>query len=279
MRKYGKRTAERTAEERGFYIILILCVAAIAISGYVLFFAPLSGGASMEDVEYTPDLPHRENRAQTAASITEQQESTSTPPVDTVLPEDIPGIEDTNGGQTAAAAPQPQQPSTQQPSTQQQTAAQPEEPTSPAQPQPQQEPEQQPTAAPAWVKPVKGEIAQEFSGDKLVYQKTLGDWRVHAGTDYLAPSGTRVYAVSDGEVTDVVSDSLWGVCVTIKLENGQTAIYRGLSEKPKVKKDSTVKAGDVIGSVANVVPAEADTGAHLHLELKDKDGKSINPEQ
>ncbi len=269
MRKYGKRTAERTAEERGFYIILILCVAAIAISGYVLFFAPLSGGASMEDVEYTPDLPHRENRAQTAASITEQQESTSTPPVDTVLPEDIPGTSD---GQTATAAPQPQQPSTQQ-----QTAAQPEEPTSPA--QPQQEHEQQPTAAPAWVKPVKGEIAQEFSGDKLVYQKTLGDWRVHAGTDYLAPSGTRVYAVSDGEVTDVVSDSLWGVCVTIKLENGQTAIYRGLSENPKVKKDSTVKAGDVIGSVANVVPAEADTGAHLHLELKDKDGKSINPEQ
>lgn len=31
-------------EEKGFYIILFLCVAAIGISGYVLFFSPATDG-------------------------------------------------------------------------------------------------------------------------------------------------------------------------------------------------------------------------------------------
>lgn len=239
----NKQTAAHAAEDKGFYIILVLCVAAIAISGYVLFFAPLTGGASMESVEYTADLPAEDARTQAAASVPQE---TAQPPVDTVLPPE---------GQDEA----PESPS---------------EPETPAEPA-----EETAAKAEVWVKPVNGEVVQAFSGDDLVYQKTFGDWRVHSGTDYLAASGTRVYAVADGEVTDVTSDSLWGACVTIQLTDGRTATYRGLAEGPKVKKGSTVKAGDVVGSVAAVVPAEADSGSHVHLELRDKDGVTVDPEQ
>lgn len=233
MQKSGKHA--HAAEDKGFYIILVLCIAAIAISGYVLFFAPFSRGASMESVEYTADLPVDDEQTPTAVDIPDE------PIVDTALPvEDVPEV--------------PESP----------------EPETPAEPA---------AHTPVWVKPVNGEVVQAFSGDQLVYHKTFGDWRVHEGTDYLAPSGTRVYAVSDGEVTEVTSDPLWGACVTLKLTDGRTATYRGLAEGPKVKQGGKVKAGDVIGSAAAVVPAEAEEGAHVHLELRDKDGVTVDPEQ
>ena len=237
MQKNGKPV--HAAEDKGFYIILVLCIAAIAISGYVLFFAPLSGGASMESVEYTPNLPvsaEEDARTQAAAGVQE-------PVVDTVLP--------TEGA---------------------------EAPEAPAEPEAPVEPAEQ-TSAPVWVKPVNGEVVQAFSGDNLVYQKTFGDWRVHDGADYLGASGARVYAVADGEVTEVTSDPLWGACVMLRLTDGRTATYRGLAEGPKVKKGSSVKAGDVVGSVAAVVPAEAEEGPHIHLELRDPDGVTVDPEQ
>ena len=77
----------------------------------------------------------------------------------------------------------------------------------------------------------------------------------------------------------MTSDPLWGACVTLKLTDGRTATYRGLAEGPKVKQGGKVKAGDVIGSAAAVVPAEAEEGAHVHLELRDKDGVTVDPEQ
>lgn len=243
MRKYGRHSAARTAQDKGFYIILGLCAAAIAISGYVLFFAPLTGGTSMDGVEYTPDLPRQETAWTPAA------EETDEPVLDTVLPETDLTDE--------PAAPEEEVPAEQPPAQAEET---------------------QQTAAPVWVKPLDGEVVQAFSGDELVYQQTFGDWRVHAGADYGATAGERVYAVFDGTVTEVTNDALWGACVTLALSDGRTAIYRGLAEDPKVKKDSSVKAGDVIGELAAVVPAETEQGAHLHLEILDADGRATDPE-
>ena len=229
MRKLVKQAAAHVAEDKGFYIILVLCAAAIAISGYVLFFAPLSSGASMESTEYTAGPAKTEDAMQAAASLSGEE----TPPVEET---ELPSAGD--------------------------------EPAS-----------MEPAAAPVWVRPVEGKVLQAFSGDALVYQKTFGDWRVHAGTDYQASSGTRVYAVADGEVTEVTQDPLWGACVTVMLSDGRTATYRGLAEGPKARKGSSVKAGDVIGSVAAVVPAEAETGSHVHLELRDREGVTVDPEK
>lgn len=251
MRKDGRHIAARAAQDKGFYIILVLCVAAIVISGYVLFFAPLTNGASMDGVEYTPDLPKQETAWTPTAGDAETEDQTV---VDTVLPEATePVIEST----------EPVEP------VEEEVPAEPEEPAE----------ESQETAAPVWVKPLDGEVVQAFSGDELVYQETFGDWRVHTGADYAASAGDRVYAVADGTVTEVTEDALWGTCITLQLSDGRTAVYRGLAEDPKVKKDSSVKAGDVLGTLASVVPAETDQGAHVHLEILDADGLPTDPEQ
>lgn len=245
MQKNGKQTAAHAAQDKGFYIILILCVAAIAISGYVLFFAPFSGGASMESVDYTPDVAQGNARIPTVTGGFPDEDT-----VGVILPDALPA------------------------ETKQ------EEPPAEAKPDGETKSAQETTAQkPVWVQPVRGEVVQAWSGDQLVYHKTLGDWRVHEGVDYLATSGTRVYAVANGEVIEVTRDELWGTSVTIRLSDGRAATYRGLSDDPKVKTGSKVKAGDVIGAVAAVLPAEADIGAHVHFELRDKDGVSVDPAQ
>lgn len=227
------------AANKGFYIILTFCAAIVAVSGYVLFHPTSS---PTDGVTYTPQL----SREQTAWKPASE-------PTDTAveIPEEP----------VTASVSEPVIPE-----------------TPPLEPTLDDNPDVVQTSGEIWVKPVNGEVVQAFSGDNLVYQQTFGDWRVHAGADYQAKSGTRVYAAADGTVSEITTDDLWNTCVTLTLSDGRTVTYRGLDGKPKVKQDSTVKAGDVIGTIAAVLPAETAEGAHIHVELRDKDGVLLDPE-
>lgn len=165
----------------------------------------------------------------------------------------------------------------------------PAEPTEPVvQPEPEPEPEPEPVQpkeetaaeqpAPIWVRPVDGEVLKAFSGDTLVKDETMGDWRVHTGTDYAAQSGMRVYAVSDGTVERAEVDAQYGGTVVINLSDGKQAVYQCLAEDLKVSAGDSVRAGDVIGTVGTIGYAEAGQESHLHLELY-AGGEAIDPER
>ena len=117
-----------------------------------------------------------------------------------------------------------------------------------------------------------------FSGDTLVKDETMGDWRVHTGTDYAAQSGMRVYAVSDGTVERAEVDAQYGGTVVINLTDGKQAVYQCLAENLKVSAGDHVRAGDVIGTVGTIGYAESGQESHLHLELY-ANGEAIDPEQ
>ena len=55
------------------------------------------------------------------------------------------------------------------------------------------------SAAPASTQPVSGRVLNSYSGDELVYSKTLGDWRTHNGVDYAASRGAEVTAPAAGK--------------------------------------------------------------------------------
>ncbi len=55
------------------------------------------------------------------------------------------------------------------------------------------------SAAQSFVLPVSGAILQAYSGDELVYNETLGDWRTHNGVDYSAALGEEVIAPVTGQ--------------------------------------------------------------------------------
>ena len=48
------------------------------------------------------------------------------------------------------------------------------------------------SAAPASTQPISGRVLNGYSGDELVYNKTLGDWRTHNGIDYACAKDAAV---------------------------------------------------------------------------------------
>jgi murein DD-endopeptidase MepM/ murein hydrolase activator NlpD len=124
-----------------------------------------------------------------------------------------------------------------------------------------------------FISPVEGKVLFDYSNGELVKNEQTNDWRTHNGTDYAAKSGSDVFAINNGIVTAVYTDSLWGTVVEIDHGNRVTAKYCGL-EKVSVKKDETVLSGSKIGSVG-VIPIES-SSSHIHLEMR-SGGVLINP--
>lgn len=123
--------------------------------------------------------------------------------------------------------------------------------------------------APASTQPVSGRVLNSYSGDELVYSKTLGDWRTHNGIDYAAREGEAVPSPVDGSVVLAGADGSWGPVVAVKDSAGRVWRLCGVAS-PKVKEGDTVSAGQVLGTVGSV-SCECAEESHLHLEVKQGD--------
>ena len=117
-----------------------------------------------------------------------------------------------------------------------------------------------------------------YSGDELVYNKTLGDWRTHNGIDVQAEEGAAVKTAADGTVLSVTSDELMGTTVVIQHSGGYTTQYSCLQAEPPVTEGQQVAAGDIIGLVGSTAAAESSMGPHLHFSVA-KDGVIIDPSE
>lgn len=121
--------------------------------------------------------------------------------------------------------------------------------------------------------PCSGEITQPYSGDVLVYNETMRDWRTHPGCDISCESGEGVLACANGLVLETLTDPIWGNCIVI--EHGNVILYYyGVGENFAVSEGDIVKQGEVIGTVS-AVPCEAAKEAHLHMEAE-QDGEAID---
>ena len=131
------------------------------------------------------------------------------------------------------------------------------------------------TATAKFVLPVNGKIFAAFSGDELVYNKTMNDWRTHNGIDIRANKDTAVKAASNGTVTNVYADGMLGNVVEVD-SGDYTVRYCGLGDNLLCEKGRTVKQGDTIGVVGEI-PLEIGEDSHLHLEII-KNGVCVNPD-
>lgn len=238
---------------RGFYIVLILCVGVIGVTGYFLLdqtgrsvspeVQSVTGEPTItlpdSDVQATPDKPARE---------------TGTP--NTATP-----------SQSAVQRPQTAQPAQQ--TTEPATATAAEEPAEEA----AKLPEELPTAF-TW--PVKGEILAGHSVEALAYDVTMQDWRIHSGMDIAAAVGTSVLSTSDGIVQAVFSDEMMGTTIIVEHGGGLVSAYSNLSEQPTVSIGDVVQPGTVMGTVGETALAESAMDSHLHFEMS-LDSMSVDP--
>ena len=115
--------------------------------------------------------------------------------------------------------------------------------------------------------PVSGEILVDYAMDKLVFNKTLQEWRTHPGIDIKCDFGADVKAAADGKVSDVKKDPRYGYLVIIEHSSGIKSVYANLKEESPVKIGQQVKQGDTIGWVGNTAPFEREEESHMHFEV------------
>ncbi len=247
------RRAADFAQDKGFYIILALCAVAIGISGYVLFFTgndesdipqPQTTVSAPNELEIPGDEKDKlSGVAQNPQQTDDKDDGAKTP--------DVPNV---------SATPQPDK-----------TADKPETPA-----QTVNKPVNIPVEQKAFVPPVDGEMIREFSGQGLVYDETMADWRVHGGADFSCTEGEQVFAIADGEVSAIYYDEMWGNCVSIKHAEGLVSTYCGLMKNATLKEGMTVKAGDVVGGAGGGITCESSLPMHVHIVVT-RDGESIDP--
>ncbi len=126
----------------------------------------------------------------------------------------------------------------------------------------------------AYRQPVDGQILNVCSGDELVYNKTLGDWRTHNGVDYACAQGAEVCAPAEGRVTALETGSSWGGVVCIQDAEGRQWRLCGVSDV-QVKEGETVTAGQQLGK-AGSISCECAEPSHIHLELL-QNGAYLDP--
>ncbi|MDP4109905.1 MAG: M23 family metallopeptidase [Bacillota bacterium] len=228
-------------EERGFYIILFLCIGAIGISGYVLFFK------------------HGEVKNEPGTEIVQEQAPAGKSENGTV--EETPAANDV---QIEVPDQETKKIETKKkPEAKKSADVRVNNPV----PSPKE---------PFYVRPVPGTVSKTYSENKLLKDVTMNDWRVHKGVDFKAQEGERVSCVADGKVKDIYYDKMLGYCIRVSHEHGIESLYCNLMKNATVKLGDSVKAGDTIGGVGSSMLSESADAAHLHLEMT-KDGLCFDP--
>lgn len=114
-------------------------------------------------------------------------------------------------------------------------------------------------------------------------QRTLnGKTDTHSGYDLVGVGSTDVTAAVGGKVavSRIITDKSnltwqWGNYVCILGDDGRYYYYCHLASRA-VNKGDTVKVGDKLGVMGSTGYS---FGAHLHFEVREKDGKmTVNPE-
>lgn len=118
------------------------------------------------------------------------------------------------------------------------------------------------------------DLSYTGSGFGLRYHPILKIRRMHKGIDFIAPTGTEVYATAGGTISSSRISGTFGNVVEIDHGYGYHTLYAHL-KRSNVKKGQEVKRGEVIGWVGNT---GLSAGTHLHYEVHVK-GKEVDPVQ
>lgn len=229
----------RMLKEKGYYIVLSLCVIAVGIAGYVFVSTAIRQNQSTQQESLSVPV-----------TVTEPEDSGSKSS-DSTKPDTAPSsavaeapVADSDAASASAEA---------------------------ALDAPAQE-----TASDPVVLPVGGNVLQDYAMDHLTYNATTQDWRVHNGVDLAAEVGESVAAAKAGTVTAVYDDEYYGTTVVIQHDDGYSTHYCNLSEATAVTAGDTVAAGDIIGTIGGTALLEVADAPHLHFEVY-LDGSPTDP--
>lgn len=124
--------------------------------------------------------------------------------------------------------------------------------------------------------PVSGEIALDYSVDKMVYDPTLEQYRTSDSICYKAEEGTAVSAAAQGTVECITNDNREGTSITVFHGDGWRTTYSQLSENVAVSQGDIVEKGQTLGYVGKPGIYSSAMGDHLEFKMT-LDDKSVDP--
>ena len=262
-------------DKKGFYVVLTLCIAIIGVTAALITSKNISSSKNYTDDGIIAD--------ELAGNISSNESSISIASVPSDL--EVIGKSQTEAPKpTSRVTPEKQDTKATAEPKKTTTTKQPTKTTEPSKNNSNSEKASKDTVAQTvnaadskkFSMPVFGEISFEYAQDKLVYSKTLDEWRSHAGLDLKADRGTPVKVVADGVVTEIKNDPRLGVTIIVDHLNGLKTVYANLANGDMVSPNQKVKQGEVIGAVGNTASFEAADPSHLHFEVL-KNNKNVNP--
>lgn len=116
------------------------------------------------------------------------------------------------------------------------------------------------------------------SGFGMRRHPVLGVRKMHYGLDVLVDAGSPVVSSGAGIVRETEFSASYGNYVMIDHEaTGYTTLYAHLSEiESGLRPGRRVERGDVVGYSGSTGRS---TGPHVHYEVRDGDGRAVNPVQ
>ncbi len=244
---------------KGFYAALTLVITGAVAAG---FFAV---GNMLDTLDTEPQTPQYRRPIQNEEEIPWQHEP-HTPAEE--KKEDVPFAHSESSAQSESQNASSSQPKQQDASS---TPAK----QSAASETPEKSAERHPAEPPSFALPTDGASLQGFTGDELVYDRTMNDWRTHNGMDLAGEKGTPVAAPASAAVADVKMDPQWGNIV--ELRQGDILMRVCGLAQVNVKAGDEVKAGEPIG-VLGEIPAESALEHHVHVEVI-REGRYLDPEE
>lgn len=254
---------------KGFYIVLLLCVAVIGASAWAMLSIGNTDKIQSDVAEVSDSSTGLADEIEVQASeddwaVMGEDEMGEAPDIEIMDESDVYSDEEDAAAEQSPEASAPETESA--PETTTDSSAETGEEAVAQEPA-----EQTVTLSDQYIWPVSGEVVVAHSVDTLIYDKTMGDWRTHAGIDISADLGEEVLAVNGGTVESIANDDLYGTTVTINHGDNLKSIYSNLASTPTVTEGQIVSAGEIIGAVGNTAIAESGIVTHVHLRMTAED--------
>jgi len=275
--KGTKKGVKEFLDKRGFYIVLLLCIGVVAATA--LFVTTRNATSEQPDYEARNIIPEYDNEDEALSDGEDQVvDEAEADLLDAGQPEDK-QVSATEGDQSDIGKPvsvinkDDSGATLPKDGTDTDKVTAPKAPTEPVKSTTPKASTKKATTNvnQSFQMPVTGKITLEYAMDKLVYSKTLEEWRAHSGVDIASERGTPVKAVADGTIIEVRNDSYYGISVVIDHGNDLKSLYRNLASDETVVVNQKIKQGEVIGSIGNTAKDESSEQPHLHFEVLVKD--------
>lgn len=124
--------------------------------------------------------------------------------------------------------------------------------------------------------PVSGKILMDYQPDKLIYDKTLEQYRTNDSLSISAKIGEQVKASADGIVKLITKTDEDGNLIIIDHGNNWTSVYSQLQDNLLVNEGDYVKKGQIIGGVNSPTKYGVLLGSHLDFKIT-HDDNNVNP--